>query len=104
MKQYFDYFKSIVSNFYIMIALLFFIWMFFFDTNDFITQYNMRQKLNDVAEEKKYFKNKIEEVKEERKELLEQPELLEKFAREKYLMKKPGEQLFIVKEKKETEE
>jgi cell division protein FtsB len=64
----------------------------------------MRQKLNDVTEEKKYFKNKIEEVKEERKELLEQPELLEKFAREKYLMKKPGEQLFIVKEKKETEE
>jgi len=87
-----------------MVAVLFLIWMFFFDTNDFITQYNMRQKLDDIAEEKKYYKEKIEEVKSDRKELLEQPELLEKFAREKYLMKKPTEQLFIVKEKKEIEE
>ena len=104
MKQYLKYIKNIISNFYIMVAVLFLILMFFFDTNDFITQYNMRQKLDDIAEEKKYYKEKIEEVKSDRKELLEQPELLEKFAREKYLMKKPAEQLFIVKEKKEIEE
>jgi cell division protein FtsB len=77
--------------------------MFFFDTNDFLTQYEMRQKLHEIEEEKEYFNDKIQEVKEDRKELLEQPELLEKFAREKYLMKKPGEQLFILKEKKESE-
>ncbi|MEY3418169.1 MAG: hypothetical protein RL060_2281 [Bacteroidota bacterium] len=86
-----------------MTVLLFLVWMFFFDTNDFITQYNMRQKLSDIAEEKKYYKSKIEEVKEDRKELLEQPALLEKFAREKYLMKKKGEQLFILKEVKQEE-
>jgi cell division protein FtsB len=63
----------------------------------------MRQKLSDIAEEKKYYKSKIEEVKEDRKELLEQPALLEKFAREKYLMKKKGEQLFILKEVKQEE-
>jgi cell division protein DivIC len=87
-----------------MTVLLFLVWMFFFDTNDFITQYNMRQKLSDIDEEKKYYKSKIEEVKEDRKELLEQPALLEKFAREKYLMKKQGEQLFILKEVKQEEE
>ena len=103
MKPYFIHIKKIAGNFYIMMVLLFLVWMFFFDTNDFISQYKMRQKLSDIEEEKKYYKTKIEEVKEDRKELLEQPALLEKFAREKYLMKKPNEQLFIVKEVKQEE-
>ncbi|MEM1408138.1 MAG: septum formation initiator family protein, partial [Bacteroidota bacterium] len=46
--------------------------------------------------EKAYYQDKIVEVRNEREELLSNDTLLEKFAREKYLMKKPGEDLFIV--------
>ncbi|HOO11266.1 MAG TPA: septum formation initiator family protein, partial [Cyclobacteriaceae bacterium] len=42
---------------------------------------------------------KIVEVKKDRKELMTNKELLEKFAREKYLMKKETEDLFIIQEK-----
>ena len=104
MNPIFAQIKRVLGNFYIMTAAIFLVWMFFFDTNDFITQYQMRDKLNDIKEEKKYYLDKIQEVKEDRKELLEQPELLEKFAREKYLMKKPTEQIFIINETEKIEE
>ena len=35
-------------------------------------------------------------VKRERAELMSSPALLEKFARERYLMKRPGEDLFVL--------
>lgn len=40
----------------------------------------------------------MEEVKQTREELMGNQQLLEKFAREKYLMKKPSEDIFIVVE------
>jgi len=94
--------KKIVSNFYIMTSSGLLIWMLFFDQNDFFTQVEMKGRQKAFEDEKEYFIQKIEEVKEDRKELLEKHELLEKYAREKYLMKKPTEQLFIVSETDET--
>ena len=72
------------------------VWMLFFDQNDVFTQMEMRGRLADLEEEKEYYIDKIKQVNEDGRELLEQPGLLEKFAREKYLMKKTNEQLFIV--------
>ena len=43
----------------------------------------------------------MEEVQQDRKELLGNPALLEKFAREKYLMKRPNEDVFIIVPKEE---
>lgn len=73
-------------------------WMTFFDTNDVYTQYKLSHKLSSLEAQKEYYLEKIEEVKEDRQELLSNPELLEKFAREKYLMKKPTEDIYIVVE------
>jgi cell division protein FtsB len=70
-------------------------WMLLFDTNDFISQYQMSKKLSDLENEKMYYQEKIEEVKKDREELMGNPALLEKFAREKYLMKKNSEEVFV---------
>lgn len=75
--------------------------MFFFDANDFITQYQMSKKLNDLEEDKEYYVQKIAEVQKDRTELMSNPELLEKYAREKYYMKRPGEEVFILVKKPE---
>ncbi len=83
-------------NFYVASAAGFLVWMLFFDTNDLITQIRQRDKLNQLEREKEYYSEKIEEVREDRRELLSNPKLLEKFAREKYLMKKPGEEVFVL--------
>lgn len=79
-----------------MFTLFCMVWMLFFDQNDVFTQMEMRGRLADLEEEKEYYNDKIKQVNEDRRELLEQPGLIEKFAREKYLMKKADEQLFIV--------
>lgn len=86
-------------SFYFLFTIVFIVWMVFFDSNDFVTQYQMSKKLSDLEEEKEYYLQKIDSVKHDRAELLSNAELLEKYAREKYLMKKPGEDLFIIMKK-----
>ncbi|WP_066832413.1 FtsB family cell division protein [Rufibacter ruber] len=90
-------------SFYFFTLLGFLVWMLFFDSNDFITQFQTSQKLAQLEEERDYYLEKIAEVEKDRKELMSNPELLEKFAREKYLMKKPTEDLYIIVEKEEEE-
>jgi len=58
----------------------------------------MGSKLRALESEKEYYLQKIEEVKKDREELLTNKELLEKFARERYLMKKETEDIFIIEE------
>jgi cell division protein DivIC len=89
-----------VRSFYFITGMLFLVWMLFFDSNDFITQYRMSRELRDKEEMKEYYLEKMAEVQQDREELMGNPELLEKFAREKYLMKRPGEDVFIIVPKK----
>jgi cell division protein DivIC len=93
--------KKIIKNYYLMIGAFFLIWLTFFDSNDLYSQYNLAKKLSGLNADKTYYIEKIEEVKEDREELLSNPDLLEKFAREKYLMKKQSEDLYVVVEEKE---
>ena len=79
-----------------MVGAFLLIWLTFFDSNDLYSQYKLVRKLDNLNADKAYYLDKIEEVKEDREELLSNPDLLEKFAREKYLMKKPAEDLYVV--------
>ncbi|MBD1398238.1 septum formation initiator family protein [Pontibacter sp. JH31] len=92
---------KVFRSFYFITGVLFLVWMLFFDSNDFITQYRMSKELRDKEKDKEYYLEKMAEVQQDREELMGNPELLEKFAREKYLMKRPGEDVFIVVPKKE---
>ena len=70
--------------------------MLFFDDNDIISQVRLRLKLSEYESKKEYYQEKISEVERDHQELTTNKELLEKFAREKYLMKKPTEDIFII--------
>jgi cell division protein DivIC len=85
-------------NFYIVAGLIFLVWMLFLDSNDFISRYKLTSKLRSLENEKEYYADKIKEVEKDKEELMGTRELLEKFAREKYLMKKDTEDIFIVVE------
>jgi cell division protein FtsB len=89
---------AFTRNFYFIVGSLFFLWILFIDNNDLITQYQLQSKLRDLENEKEYYLEKIADVKKDRQELLSNDELLEKFAREKYLMKKESEDLYILVE------
>jgi cell division protein DivIC len=72
------------------------VWMLFFDVNDIWTQIKMYRELARLADEKKYYVQKLQEVEKERMEVMGNKKLVEKFAREKYLMKKPKEEIFVL--------
>lgn len=96
MKKYIHYLK----NRYIITFLCFFVWMLFFDRNDLISQYSYRAKLKKLETEKQYFISEISKIKQDMQELRSNPKSLEKFAREKYLMKKDNEEIFVFVENK----
>ncbi|HEY9007315.1 FtsB family cell division protein [Ohtaekwangia sp.] len=85
-------------NFYILTALVFFLWMLLLDPNNLIARFQLRSKLRSLENEKEYYDEKIKEVEKDRDELFGDRESIEKFAREKYLMKKESEDIFIVQE------
>ncbi len=87
---------AFTKNFFFVTGITFLVWMLFFDTNDLISQYQLREKVIDLEDKKEYYSVKIKEVNKEREELMSNPQLLEKFAREKYLMKRKNEEVFIV--------
>jgi len=89
---------SFTHNFFFLTSLLFIVWMSFFDSNDFFTQYKLSSKINSLKSQREFYIERIEEVRKDREELLSNPELLEKFARENYLMKKPTEDIYIIVE------
>jgi len=70
--------------------------MVFFDSNDISTQFRLRNKLVSLEEEKIDLKEKIVQTS---KELVALRENKEKFAREKYYMKKDNEDVFIIDKK-----
>jgi cell division protein FtsB len=85
-----------VKNPYFLLGLGFLTWITCFDAEDLMTQYQLRRKVKKLEEEKNYYLQQIEIVKKDREELLTNEELLEKFAREKYYMKKPTEDVYVL--------
>ena len=91
---------DLFKNKYFIVALAFIVWMLFFDKNDLISQYEYRQQVNTLKEERDFYNKETEKVSKDLDELTSDLQKLEKFAREKYLMKKENEDVFvIVKEK-----
>ncbi len=88
----------IFRNFYVVTGVCFLIWLTFLDSNDLISRFSLSAKLHSLENEKEYYEKKIKEVEQDRKELMTNKELLEKFAREKYLMKKETEDVFVIQE------
>jgi len=72
--------------------------LLFFDKNDVFTQAARKRQLRDVQESKQYYTDRIATERKELEELKSNPGTLEKYAREKYLMKRDNEDLFIIPE------
>lgn len=76
-----------------------FFWITFIDSNNLVNHFRLSQKLYQLEDQKEFYQEKKVKIMAEREELLSNPELLEKFARERYLMKKQTEDLYVIVEK-----
>jgi len=91
-----------LKNRYAFTILVFLVFLLFFDQNNLITQYDYRKQLEKLETEKEYFNQEITKTRKELNELTQNPATLEKFAREKYYMKKDNEEVFVFTTKKEN--
>jgi len=71
-------------------------WITFFDRNDAWTTFKNRRELARMREQKEWISEEIGRTKEHLHELSSDKELLEKFARERYLMKRDNEDIFVL--------
>jgi len=84
------------SNWYFILLVAFVVWMAFFDGNDIGTQLRLNNKIVELENEKIELSEKIDQTASELKALRDDKE---KFAREKYYMKKDNEDVFIIDKK-----
>lgn len=89
---------SILTNKYLVAFSFFVVWMLFFDQRDYFQQRDRQAELKKLEAKKRYYVQEIEKTRKELTDLQNNPAALEKFARERYLMKKDGEDIFIIED------
>ncbi|WP_259070531.1 FtsB family cell division protein [Mucilaginibacter sp. X4EP1] len=99
MKRLIDLFK----NKYFLVSLAFVVWMIFFDKNDLFSQYQYHQQVSSLKQQRDFYQKETDQVNKDLDELTSDPQKLEKFAREKYLMKKDNEDIFVIVPAKKAE-
>ncbi len=86
----------LLKNKYFLTTISIAVWVLCFDKNDVFTQNDLIKKLNKLEGERDYYVAEIQNNKNDINELKTNPASLEKFAREKYLMKKDNEDVFVL--------
>ena len=86
-----------LMNKYLLTGVGFTVWILFFDNRDFVTShFREKGELQKLQESKKYYEQQIAVTRQELEQLKSNPAVLEKYAREKYLMKRDNEDLFVI--------
>jgi cell division protein FtsB len=91
MKRVVPYLK----NKYVLTSLGFIVWLSFFDRNDVISQYDSYKRLKQLQKDRQYYIAEIQQNRKDMQNLISNRKNLEKYAREKYLMKKEEEEIFV---------
>ncbi len=94
---------ALFSNKFFLVTLAFVVWMIFFDRNDILSRYEYHQQLDKLKQERDFYQAETDKVTKDLDELNSNPRQLEKFAREKYLMKKNNEDVYVVTHEKKAE-
>lgn len=85
----------IISNKYVLILLFFIVWMIFFDTNSYFIHRELNEDIESLEETKDIYRKEIEKDKAFIEKMKDSDEV-EKYAREKYYLKKDNEDIYII--------
>ena len=70
-------------------------WMFFFDTNSYFIHKELNDDIEALEDNKEFYENEIQKDKVFLDKMKDSNEI-EKYARQKYYLKKEGEDIFII--------
>ena len=88
-------FLKFLGSRYTMVTVFFIIWMTFLDNYSYFDHRVLNKQINDLEDNKKYYQ---EEIAKDEKNIknLKIPSQIEKYAREKYYMKRDSEDVYII--------
>jgi cell division protein DivIC len=96
--KFLTHIPSWLKNKYLLTGAGFLVWILFFDNRDLITShFREKGELRKLEQSKKYYEQQITATKIELEQLRSNPAVLERYAREKYLMKRDNEDLFRIR-------
>jgi cell division protein FtsB len=84
-----------VANRYFVVSIGFMVWMLFFDQRDFFQQRERAAELKKVEDAKKYYQKEIEYTQKQLNNIQNNKAAIEKYARERYLLRREGEDLYL---------
>ena len=87
-----------LRNKYFLTGSVFLVWVLFFDDRDMMNNISHNRELKQLEQSRDYYQKQIEATQKELDLLKNDPAVLEKYAREKYMMKRDDEDLFIIKD------
>lgn len=90
-----------LSNKYVIVLVFFIVWMFFLDTYSYLEHRFLDKEIDELQTNKEYYQNEINKDKKSIKTLKNQHQI-EKYAREKYYMKKDNEDIYIIEYEGDT--
>jgi len=86
-----------LKNKYLLSGLIFLVYIAFIDDRDLLANYHRHQQLKELEKSAAYYEQEIEKTKSELNQLKTDAATLEKYAREKYMMKRDNEDLYIIR-------
>ncbi len=86
---------KILGNRYVIVLVFFSVWMLFLDNTSYMDHRVLDKQLDELEDNKKYYQDEIRKDSENIK-LLKNPDQIEKYAREKYYMKRDSEDIYII--------
>jgi cell division protein FtsB len=87
---------STLSNKYLIVLIVFAVIILFTDHNNIFEQIDRKQELRELQEKKAYYQQEIGKTKKQLVDLSNNSAALEKYAREKFLMKRDSEDVFVI--------
>jgi len=95
-RKILDKIPPFLKNKYLLTGVAFLVLILFLDRNNLISQYNMRKELNGLKKELKFLRDQTVKDSTELSRLLGDSLELEKLGREKYLMKRDSEDIYLI--------
>ena len=96
LKKFVDKIPPILKNKYLLTSVAFLVLMIFIDRNNLISQYKLRKELNGLRKELQFYRDQARMDSIELSRLLGDSLQLEKLGREKYMMKRDSEDIYII--------
>lgn len=95
--------SAFLTNKFFIASVIFLAVMLFLDKNDVLTTIERKKELHELEQSKEHYLKELSELRKIKTNLETNPAVIEKIAREKYLMKRDNEDIFLTEDKRNTE-